>query len=157
MDNRFSEGCDDPGARLFDLHCGSDGRVDLADRDAAPKLGFHAGCRPRDSAAACGRLFPIVLGAHWGERTGGFNSLAGVAALFSNQWLLLGGWIHYLAFDLFVGSWEVRDAEERKISYWLAIPCVGLTSMLGQPIGGCSVTLHGAFGGRQELHAEYES
>jgi ABA DEFICIENT 4-like len=94
------------------------------------------------STLVAGRVIPlllagvylIVLVAHWGERTGGFSSLAAVAALFSNRWLLLAGWIHYLAFDLFVGSWEVRDAEERKLSPWLLIPCVALTSMLG-PIG----------------------
>jgi hypothetical protein len=111
------------------------------------------------STLVAGRVIPlllagvyfIVLGAPWGERTGGFNSLAGVAALFSNQWLLLGGWIHYLAFDLFVGSWEVRDAEERKISYWLAIPCVGLTSMLG-PIGLLSYFAVRSAAGK--LHAE---
>jgi hypothetical protein len=94
------------------------------------------------STLVAGRVIPlllagvyfIVLVAHWGERTGGFSSLAAVSALFSNQWLLLAGWIHYLAFDLFVGSWEVRDAEERKMSPWLLIPCLGVTSMLG-PIG----------------------
>ena len=36
---------------------------------------------------------------HWGG-PGGFSSLAGVALLFSNPWLLLAGWVHYLAFDL---------------------------------------------------------
>jgi hypothetical protein len=34
---------------------------------------------------------------------GGFSSLADVATLFSNPWLLLAGWVHYLAFDLLVG------------------------------------------------------
>jgi hypothetical protein len=94
------------------------------------------------STLVAGRVIPlllagvylIVFAAHWGEMTGGFGSLAAVAELFSNRWLLLAGWIHYLAFDLFIGSWEARDAEERKISYWLAIPCLGVTSMLG-PIG----------------------
>ena len=42
--------------------------------------------------------------------SGGFSSLSDVATLFGNPWLLLAGWTHYLAFDLFVGSWEVRDA-----------------------------------------------
>ena len=56
-------------------------------------------------------LYGSLLAAHWGETPGGgFGSLAQVAALFSNPWLLLAGWVHYLAFDLFIGSWEVRDA-----------------------------------------------
>ncbi|MBV9613183.1 MAG: DUF4281 domain-containing protein [Acidobacteriaceae bacterium] len=28
----------------------------------------------------------------------------------SHPWLLLAGWVHYLAFDLLVGSWELQDA-----------------------------------------------
>ncbi len=68
------------------------------------------------------------------ESTGGFGSLTGVAALFSNHWMLLAGWIHYLCFDLFIGSWEVRDSQERGISQWLVIPCLFFTFMFG-PVG----------------------
>ena len=53
---------------------------------------------------------------------GGFGSLAAVATLFTVEELLLCGWIHYLAFDLFVGSWEVEDAQTRGI--------IGYTKML---------------------------
>ena len=62
---------------------------------------------------------------------GGFDSLAGVAKLFSVQELLLAGWIHYLAFDLFVGAWEVKDAQEQGIHHLLVIPCLFLTLMAG--------------------------
>ena len=48
--------------------------------------------------------------------------------------LLLAGWIHYLCFDLFIGSWEVRDAKAQGISHWLVIPCLFLTFMFG-PVG----------------------
>ncbi len=65
---------------------------------------------------------------------GGFGSLAGVEALFRNPRVLLGGWIHYLAFDLFVGAWEVRDAQRLGIPHAAVIPCLLLTFMLG-PIG----------------------
>jgi len=63
--------------------------------------------------------------------SGGFSTLPDVAALFSDPWLLLAGWIHYLAFDLLVGSWEVRDAQARGISHLLVIPCLLLTFMFG--------------------------
>ncbi len=94
------------------------------------------------STIVAGRVIPlllsgvyfILLAAHWGERNGGFGSLAGVASLFANHWLLLAGWIHYLAFDLLIGSWEVRDAGHRKMSRWLLTPCLGLTFMFG-PVG----------------------
>jgi hypothetical protein len=62
---------------------------------------------------------------------GGFGSLAGIAALFSVDALLLAGWIHYLAFDLFVGSWEVTDSRKEGISHLLLVPCLVLTFMAG--------------------------
>ena len=65
---------------------------------------------------------------------GGFGSLAAVLKLFENQHLLLVAWVHYLAFDLFVGSWEVRDSQRLGISHWLLIPCLILTFLLG-PLG----------------------
>jgi hypothetical protein len=77
-------------------------------------------------------LILIVL--FFGKTEGGFGSLAEVMKLFANQWATLAGWIHYLAFDLFVGGWEVRDAQARGISHWFVIPCLVLTFLLG-PIG----------------------
>jgi len=59
-------------------------------------------------------LVLIVL--FFGKAEGGFGSLADVMKLFSNPYAALAGWIHYLAFDLFVGSWEVKDAGKRGIS-----------------------------------------
>ena len=47
---------------------------------------------------------------------------------------LLAGWVHYLAFDLFVGTWETRDAVARGISRWILAPCLLLTFLFG-PIG----------------------
>jgi hypothetical protein len=62
---------------------------------------------------------------------GGFGSLQEVTVLFSNPNLLLAGWIHYLAFDLFVGAWEVRDAQRQGIHHLLVIPCLFATLMAG--------------------------
>ena len=76
-------------------------------------------------------VYVPVLAAHWGTSEGGFGSLAQVALLFSNPWNLLAGWVHYLAFDLFVGSWEVRDSQGHGISHWLVLPCLFLTFMFG--------------------------
>jgi hypothetical protein len=47
---------------------------------------------------------------------------------------LLAGWIHYLAFDLFTGAWEARDARRLRISRWLVAPCLLLTFLFG-PLG----------------------
>ena len=46
-------------------------------------------------------------------------------------WLLLAGWLHYLAFDLLIGRWEVRDAQQRGIPHLLVIPCLALTFLFG--------------------------
>ena len=62
---------------------------------------------------------------------GGFGSAAEVAILFSNPYLLTAGWVHYLAFDLFVGSWEVRDGKQQGINHFLVVPCLLLTFLLG--------------------------
>jgi Domain of unknown function (DUF4281) len=61
----------------------------------------------------------------------GFGSLDAVAALFSVRGLLLAGWIHYLAFDLFIGSWEVSDARANGIHHLFVVPCLFATFMAG--------------------------
>ena len=66
---------------------------------------------------------------HWGP--GGFGSLAQVEALFGVRELLLAGWLHYLAFDLFVGGWIATRAAELRLSSWLLVPMLALTFMFG--------------------------
>jgi hypothetical protein len=67
----------------------------------------------------------------FGNAEGSFSTLSGVATLFTNPWLLLAGWLHYLAFDLLIGTWEARDARERGVPHLLLIPCLFLTLMFG--------------------------
>jgi ABA DEFICIENT 4-like len=73
---------------------------------------------------------PIVV-TTFGRAEGSFATLDGVASLFMNRWLLLAGWVHYLAFDLLMGTWETRDALERGVPYLLLLPCLLLTFMFG--------------------------
>jgi hypothetical protein len=87
-------------------------------------------------------LIPLVLALFYaylmatglGQVEGDFNSLAGVRELFKSDRLLLAGWIHYLAFDLFIGSWEVRDARRLGVPHFLVVPCLLLTLVAG-PVG----------------------
>jgi ABA DEFICIENT 4-like len=81
-----------------------------------------------------GFVYAYLIVTEFGKTEGGFGSLAQVALLFQNPAALLAGWIHYLAFDLFVGSWEVRDAQRHGINRLLVVPCLFLTFMFG-PIG----------------------
>ena len=76
-------------------------------------------------------LYAAIVIMFFARAEGGFSSLDQVALLFTNRWVLLAGWIHYLAFDLLVGSWEVRDARERGINHLLVVPCLILTFMFG--------------------------
>ena len=72
----------------------------------------------------------LVL-AFWSDGEGGFDTLEAVMALFRRPEIVLAGWIHYLAFDLFVGAWEVRTARAKGIPFWLTVPCLVLTFLLG--------------------------
>jgi hypothetical protein len=63
--------------------------------------------------------------------SGGFLHLTDVQGLFKNPYCLLAGWAHYLAFDLFVGSWQVRDSAKVGLPHWLVVPCLLLTFLLG--------------------------
>jgi len=61
-----------------------------------------------------GILYIALVATHWGETPGGLGTLTGVATLFTNRWMLLAGWIHCLAFDLFIGSWEASGYQTRR-------------------------------------------
>lgn len=63
-----------------------------------------------------------------------FGSLHGVMQLFTNETAVLAGWIHYLAFDLMTGLFEIKNAQKNNISHLLIIPCLFFTFMFG-PIG----------------------
>lgn len=61
----------------------------------------------------------------------GFTTLAGVRLLLSSEAALVAGWVHYLVFDLWVGSWEAGDAGRHGVPHALLLPCLLLTLMAG--------------------------
>ena len=79
-------------------------------------------------------VYLVLIARYMPGSSGGFGSLVEVAQLFSQPGLLLAGWVHYLAFDLFIGAWEVRDAARHRVPHLLVIPCLIMTFLLG-PIG----------------------
>jgi hypothetical protein len=95
--------------------------------------------RKRLSTLMAGLAIPVLLGSayavliavHWRGSSGGFSTLDDVSELFSHEWLLLAGWIHYLAFDLVVGAWEVRDASASGVPHLVLVPCLLLTFFFG--------------------------
>ena len=76
-------------------------------------------------------VYVVLIATSMPGSDGGFSSLGGVQALFADPRALLAGWTHYLAFDLFIGGWEVRDARRRNIPHLLVVPALVLTFMLG--------------------------
>ena len=65
---------------------------------------------------------------------GGFGSIAAVRQLFSNDAALAAGWLHYLAFDLFAGSWIAREGLDVGVPKLLILPCLLATFLVG-PVG----------------------
>lgn len=63
-----------------------------------------------------------------------FGSLEGIKQLFSDDRMVLVGWIHYLAFDLLAGWYITRDAQKHQINRFILLPCLLFTFMLG-PFG----------------------
>ena len=94
---------------------------------------------PRVAQAISAAAIPLLLGlaysglilAFWWDARGGFGSLAEVQTLFTHPHIALAGWVHYLAFDLFIGAWEVRTARAESIPHWMVVPCLILTFLFG--------------------------
>ncbi len=94
----------------------------------------------RDSLA--GRVVPALLAAaytvlivlFWAGSDGSYSSLDGVARLFANPWLLLAGWVHYLAFDLAIGAIIARRTFDEGLPRLVLIPILPLTFLFG-PVG----------------------
>jgi Domain of unknown function (DUF4281) len=98
----------------------------------APRLLFFGG-RVVPLMLCAGYAVALIRG--WGTAPGGnFSTLAGVATLFASKPVLLAGWIHFLAFDLWVGRWEVDQtvaAGSPALLKALTVPCLFATLMFG--------------------------
>lgn len=80
--------------------------------------------------AALAVVYVALLATHWrGE--GGFGTLAEVRALFAVPGALVAGWVHYLAFDLFVGGWIAERAAARGWPHAFVLPILLLTFLFG--------------------------
>jgi len=58
----------------------------------------------------------VLVLSHFSEAGGGFGSLSEVRQLFTNDMLLVAGWVHYLAFDLFIGDWTAAMMDRAYVS-----------------------------------------
>lgn len=77
-------------------------------------------------------VYIVCIGKGFAEsRDGDFGSIGGVRALFGNDSALVAGWLHYLAFDLFVGSWIVRRGIKERLNPFLLLLCLPVTFLFG--------------------------
>jgi hypothetical protein len=98
--------------------------------------------KPRWRDIFAGQVFPTALSLgyacliifFWAKAEGGFDTLPNVQKLFTFPWAALAGWVHYLAFDLFMGAHISRRIMEDGISRLVLIVLLPFTFMFG-PIG----------------------
>lgn len=79
-------------------------------------------------------LYSVIVLTWFSSAEGGFDSLSAVATLFENDWALLAGWVHFLAFDLFVGAVMAARMDHAGVGRLVQAPILGTTFMLG-PLG----------------------
>jgi hypothetical protein len=65
----------------------------------------------------------------------GFDSLDGVARLFSSREAVFAGWVHYVGHDLLAGLWVVKDARASGVPHWLVAPVILPLALLAGPAG----------------------
>ena len=94
---------------------------------------------PEWSDRIAGVILPVLLSVGYvvlsilpsSEGGGGFGTLADVMTLFSYEQAALAGWVHFLAFDLFIGAWACRTARAEGIGFWLVLPCLPIIFLFG--------------------------
>lgn len=85
-------------------------------------------------SAAFALLYLFLLLNSWEEVALDFSSLNSVQSLFQHPAALLAGWVHYLAFDLFIAGWMIQNSWHYEIKHYWMIPVLFITLNLG-PVG----------------------
>ena len=89
-----------------------------------------------------GRIFPLGLAVAYAviapsfftATEGGFDSLENLQIMFADPWLVLGGWLHWLAADLFIASWVATQIMDKGWSRWWLAGLFPLCFAVG-PVG----------------------
>lgn len=87
-------------------------------------------------------ITPAVLGVAWiilmtgrfAPHGGGFGSLNDLREMAHDPYILVAVWLHNLILDVFLGAWEVRDAQRLGVPHGYVIPCLIVTFLAG-PVG----------------------
>lgn len=83
---------------------------------------------------AISAAYAILIAFFFAGAEGGFDTLENVQKLFTSPWVALAGWVHYLAFDLFMGARIARELAEQGLPRWPLVLLLPLTFLFG-PIG----------------------
>lgn len=78
--------------------------------------------------------YSVLIVVYFADAPGGYGSLSAVQALFTAPHVALAGWVHFLAFDLFVGAWIVRRSRAEGIPHLAVLPILPL-AFLFAPAG----------------------
>lgn len=84
--------------------------------------------------AGLSAVYAALIFSRFSGMGGGFDSLASVAVLMSDDWALLAGWVHFLAFDLFVGAVMAQRMDRVGVGRLIQAPILASIFMLG-PLG----------------------
>jgi len=79
-------------------------------------------------------VYSFLIARYFFSAEGGFDTLANVQQMFTFSGAALAGWVHYLAFDLFIGGLIAKQADEIGLSRLIQAPILLLTFMFG-PFG----------------------
>jgi len=99
-----------------------------------------------------GLVVPLILALTYGllliaASNGGakldFSSFESTSALMQNPYAFVAGWVHYLAFDLFVGTQLTKKGFEKGHPIWLLVPVIILSFLFG-PLGLALYALNSA-------------
>lgn len=78
--------------------------------------------------------YALIMAQHVFAAGGGFSDIASVRALFASDPVLVAGWQHYLAYDLFLGAWIARRLDAAHVGRVLQWPILAACFMAG-PLG----------------------
>ncbi|MBK8770904.1 MAG: DUF4281 domain-containing protein [Rhizobiales bacterium] len=79
-------------------------------------------------------FYSVLIFFFYGRGPGGFGSVGDVQALFTSPWMALAGWVHYLAFDLFIGVLIARRVMAAGLPRFVLLVLLPATFLFG-PVG----------------------
>ena len=79
-------------------------------------------------------FYSVLIFFFYGRGPGGFGSVGDVQALFTSPWMALAGWVHYLAFDLFIGALIARRVMAAGLPRFVLLVLLPATFLFG-PVG----------------------